>query len=90
MSWLLNDPMAFLMPTSLARFSERAVVRFMKLMQASSNTKQPMMPNNHTYVMRPPTFLPFLKSSYKCHLTHRMQKYPGLKFQFSFVYMLKF
>ncbi len=33
-----NEPTAFRMPTSFARFSERAVVRFIKLMQANNNT----------------------------------------------------
>src|SRR5687767_8908072 len=43
------DPTALRIPTSLPLFSERAVLRFMKLIQASSNTKMPTIPNNHTY-----------------------------------------
>ncbi len=45
---------------------ERAVLRFMKLMQASSNTNIPMIPKSQTYSMRPPVFIPFLNSWYKC------------------------
>src|SRR5260221_6172935 len=45
-NWLRTEPTAFLMPTSLALFSERAVLRFIKLIQASNNTKIPMMPNS--------------------------------------------
>jgi hypothetical protein len=47
-NWLRSEPIALRMPTSLARLSERAVVKFMKLMQASSNTKAPITPYNHT------------------------------------------
>ena len=61
------EPIDFRMPTSFARFSERAVLKFMKLMQANNNTNTPMMPNNHTNSMRPPTFLPSLKEEYKRH-----------------------
>ena len=42
------EPIALRMPTSLALFSLLAVLRFMKLMQASMSTKMPMMLNNHT------------------------------------------
>src|SRR5688500_4153526 len=55
-------------PTSFARFSERAVLRFMKLMHASSNTNTPVMPIIQTSSTRPPTFLPSSKSEYRCHL----------------------
>ena len=37
------------MPTSLARFSDRAVLKFMKLMQASNKTNTLMRPNSQTY-----------------------------------------
>src|SRR5689334_20751543 len=61
-----NDPIVLRMPTSFALFSARAVLKFMKLMHANSNTKIPTIPNNHTNVMRPPSGKPFLKSEYKC------------------------
>ncbi len=36
MSWLRNEPTVFRMPTSFARFSLRAVLRFIKLMQQAA------------------------------------------------------
>src|ERR1700753_3083025 len=68
MSCFRNEPNVLRIPTSLARFSERAVLRFMKLIQASSNTNVPMMPNIHTNSIFPPTITPFLNSEYRCHL----------------------
>ena len=65
-SCFLNDPIAFRIPTSFALFSERAVLRFIKLIQASNKTKTPMIPNIQTYWMAPPVFTPFLNSEYKC------------------------
>ena len=60
------EPKDLRMPTSLARFSERAVLKFIKLIHASSNTKIPTIPKSQTNVMRPPCGSPFLKSEYKC------------------------
>ena len=42
----LNDPTVLRIPNSLALFSFIAVLRFIKLIQASSNTKMPIMLNN--------------------------------------------
>src|SRR5882724_6675062 len=56
------------MPTSFALFSLRAVLRFIKLMQASNNTNTPMMPKSQTNCTRPPMFFPSFHSEYKCHL----------------------
>src|SRR6187455_274238 len=72
------EPTDLRMPTSLARFSERAVLRFMKLMHASSNTSTPMIPNNQTNSIRPPVFLPSLNSEYKCHLLIGCRNTSGL------------
>src|SRR5947209_5906853 len=66
------------MPTSLARFSDLAVLRFMKFIPASINTKMPIMPNSHTYFMLPYVFTPFLNSAYKCHLLIGKRKISGL------------
>jgi len=71
-NWLINcprnEPMALRMPTSLARFSLRAVLRFIKLIQASNKTKPPTREKIHTYCMAPPELTPSLNSEYKCHL----------------------
>jgi uncharacterized protein YceK len=52
-NWLISytrkDPTALRMPTSLALFSLLAVLRFMKLIQARSNTNRPMMAKSQTY-----------------------------------------
>src|SRR5690348_918788 len=48
MSCLRPDPRVLRTPTSLALFSERAVLRFMKLIQASNNTNTPIEPMNQT------------------------------------------
>src|SRR5882757_3434863 len=69
MSWLRNEPTALRMPTSFARFSLRAVLRFIKLMHASSSTNAPIIENNHTNCMAPLVGLPSLNSLYKCHLS---------------------
>jgi len=58
--------MALRTPTSLARFSERAVLKFMKLIQAKSNTKMPTMPNSQTYSINPPVFTPSFQLDFKC------------------------
>src|SRR3989337_2713414 len=42
-NWPLMDPMVFLIPTSFARFSERAVLKFIKFIHASSKIKLPMI-----------------------------------------------
>src|SRR5580658_7203646 len=61
-----SDPSVFRIPTSRARFSLCAVLRFIKLIHANSNTKTPIVPNIQTYWIAPPTFTPFLNSEYKC------------------------
>ena len=66
---LLSAPTDFLMPTSFARFSLRAVERFMKLIHATSRINMPMTPNIHTKRMRPDTAFPFTNSSYRCTLS---------------------
>ena len=43
-----TEPIDLRIPTSFALFSEWAVLRFIKLIQASSNTKEAIIPNNHT------------------------------------------
>src|SRR5882757_8349567 len=71
------------MPTSLARFSDRAVLRFIKLMHARSKTKTPIIPNSQTNSIRPPMFFPFLNSEYRCHLLMGWRKTSGLYFRSS-------
>src|SRR5437762_13944524 len=44
-----SEPIVFRIPTSFARFSLRAVLRFMKLIQASNKTNTPIIPNIQTY-----------------------------------------
>src|SRR6185437_33673 len=68
MSCFPKDPTVLRMPTSFARFSLFAVLKFMKFIQASKSTNKPMMPNIQTYCIPPPVFTPFLNSEYKCHL----------------------
>ena len=46
MSCVLNEPTVLRMPTYLALFSLRAVELFIKLMQASMSTKNPIIENN--------------------------------------------
>src|SRR5215216_3070362 len=60
-----REPIVFRIPTSLALFSLLAVLRFMKLIQASISTKMPTIPNSHTYLMFPPLLTPFLNSLYR-------------------------
>ena len=67
-SWLRREPIVFRMPTSLARFSLRAVLRFMKLIQANNKMKTPVRPNIVTYLIAPPVFTPSLNSPYRCQL----------------------
>src|SRR4249920_1844076 len=51
-NWMIRsflwDPMALRTPTSLALFSERAVVRLMKLIQAINKTSEPIRINIRT------------------------------------------
>src|ERR1700742_2493782 len=61
-----TEPIALRMPTSFARFSERAVLRFIKLIQASNNTNTPIAPKSHRYFIWPPTLKPSLNSEYRC------------------------
>ena len=65
---LFTAPATFRMPTSFARFSLLAVDRFMKLIQAISNTKAAMMPRILTVSILPPTGLPFSKLEYSLRL----------------------
>src|SRR4030095_11770160 len=62
------DPIALRIPTSFSLFSERGVLKFIKLIQASNKTKMPTIPNNQTNVIRPSAGFPFLNSEYKCHV----------------------
>src|SRR5215469_11245313 len=90
---LRSEPTVLRIPTSFARFSLRAVLKFMKLMQASNNTNTPIMPNIHTYWIAPPTFTPFLNSEYKCHLFIGIKKSSGFFFcncAFTFLYFASF
>jgi len=58
----LAAPTTFLIPTSFARFTDRAVERFMKLMQAISMMNTATMLNSLTYSMRPPAGRPSRKT----------------------------
>src|ERR1700760_4625377 len=51
-SWLRREPTVLRMPTSRARFSDLAVDKFIKLIQASTSTTLPMIPNSQTYWIR--------------------------------------
>src|SRR5262249_3736846 len=64
----LRDPNVFRTPTSFALFSERAVERFMKLIQAMRSMIKAMMLKSLTYSIIPPAFFPSLKSLYNRHL----------------------
>ena len=55
----LCEPIAFLTPTSFAHFSERAVVRLIKLIHAINNTSKPIMVNMRTYSRKPSVSCPF-------------------------------
>ena len=48
-------PTTFRIPTSFARFAERAVARFIKLIQAISKIKMATMVKRRTYSIRPPS-----------------------------------
>src|SRR5690349_13453294 len=54
----LADPTDLRTPTSRALLSDLAVLRFTKLIHASSNTNKPTAPNSHTIVIRPAAGLP--------------------------------
>src|SRR5258708_8748379 len=83
--------MDFRMPTSFARFSERAVLRFIKLIHASIKTNKPMIAKSQTNSIRPPIFIPFLNSEYKCHLLIGWRKTSGLYLRSSsFLSLLNF
>src|SRR3954466_9809103 len=45
-NWLRTEPTVLRIPTSFARFSLRAVDRFMKLIHASISTNTPIIENN--------------------------------------------
>src|SRR5258706_4751286 len=77
---LRNEPIVLRMPTSFARFSLRAVLRFIKLIHASNKTNTPIIPNIHTYCIAPPTFTPFLNSAYKCQWLIGSRKSVGFFF----------
>ena len=55
-----NAPITFLTPTSFARLTDRAVARFIKLMQAISKIKTAIMVKRRTYSILPPSILPSL------------------------------
>ncbi len=61
--WRTSDflvaPTTFLIPTSFALFSLRAVLRFMKLIQAINKMKPAITPNNLTVTILPATNFPF-------------------------------
>ena len=78
MSCFRLEPMALRTPTSLARFSERAVLKFIKLMQAITKMNRPKMPNSRTYLMNPPVFFPFSNSPNKRHFDIGCRKTAGL------------
>ena len=62
-----REPMALsCTPTSFALFSDLAVVRLIKLMQAISKTSIPTILKMRTYSMKPAIGLPPSKLSYKC------------------------
>src|SRR4051812_20538421 len=63
--YLLLEPNTLRTPTSRARLAERAVERFMKLMQASINIKTAITENIYTY-----STLPLIPSS-RCRLEWR-------------------
>ena len=48
-----NEPATFLMPTSFARFAERAVERFMKFTQAINKINKAITEKMYTYVTFP-------------------------------------
>ena len=66
------EPIVFLMPTSLARLAERAVLRLIKLMHANSNTKHPTIPTIHTILTGLSSVIPFAKGN-------RCQRFMGCK-----------
>src|SRR4029079_9180679 len=82
-NWPINclrrEPTALRIPISFARFDERAVLRFIKLIQAISNTITPNIPNSLTYLIYPPTFLPFSKSVYNFHFDMGNNSISGLE-----------
>src|SRR5688572_12002838 len=57
----LAAPITFRTPISFALLTERAVLKFIKLIQAISNINTATPINNRTYSMRPPERYPFLK-----------------------------
>ena len=72
------EPMDLRIPTSLALFSDRAVLRFMKLIQAKINTKAPIIPKSQTYVILPPDCLPWSKLLLKYQSSIGRRKILGL------------
>src|SRR5688572_13960578 len=67
-SWLLIEPIDFLIPTSRARVAERAVLKFMKLIHARSRTNPPRSPNDQTiFICLLVTGFPSSNSEFKCH-----------------------
>ena len=66
MSCSRTEPTVLRIPTSFALFSERAVLRFIKLIQASNNTNTPITANIHTYSIWPPACLPSFHEERKC------------------------
>ena len=56
-----SAPTTFRTPTSLARPTDRAVERFIKLIHAISRIKKATRVKSLTYSIRPPSIRPFLK-----------------------------
>ncbi len=68
-NWVISPPLlaptTFRMPTSFALFSLRAVLRFIKLIQAISRIKAAMMAESFTNSILPPSSTAPLKLEYK-------------------------
>ena len=67
-------PITLRTPTSLARCSERAVERFMKLIQAISSMIHAMNENNFTYVILPAAHFAIHKIIMQVPVVHRKQE----------------
>src|SRR5258705_12135573 len=78
-SCLRMEPIVFRTPTSLALFSERAVLRFIKLIQASSKTNIPMILTSHTIRTGLSSVMPALVIGYKCQLLIGCRNTCGLR-----------
>jgi hypothetical protein len=63
-SSLFFAPATLRIPTSFARFSLRAVLKFMKLIQAINKIKAAIIANSFTNSILPPTYWPFSDFEY--------------------------